>query len=112
MTNVTQLPTAVESPALVAAREELGILHDLFSTVTDRAHAINAEREKLKKMLAQIEVLASDDKITKEMGYLDALITDAQARHDALLPPAPTQAAATDAPPVIASKEPEAAVAG
>lgn len=97
MTNVTQLPTAAESPALVAAREELGLLHEIFAAMGEaRMRAI--EHEKAGKVL----------------GYIHALLTDAQARYDALVPPAPTQAAATDAPPVIASKEPEtsAPVAG
>lgn len=95
MTNVLQLPTAAESPALAAAREELGLLHEIFAALGEA------------KMRA-----IEHEKAAKVLGYVHALLTDAQARHDALLPP--TQAAATDAPPVIASKEPEvsAPVAG
>jgi len=88
-------PPADASPALLAAREELGILHEIFAVLGNGWQIRAVEHAKAGKVL----------------GYLDALIIDAQARHDALLPPEATQPAASDAPPAIASKEPEAAAA-
>ena len=89
--NVRQLPTVATSPELTAAREELAILHDVFASMSTATMQAK-EHERAKRTL----------------DYLHALLLDAQARHDALLPPAPTQPAATDAAPAIASKEPEA----
>lgn len=91
--NVRQLPSAVPvfvSPEVVAAREELAILHDVFASMSTATMPAK-EHERAKRTL----------------DYLHALLVDAQARHDALLSPAATQAPATDAAPAIASKEPE-----
>lgn len=87
--------TVAVPPELAAARAELGILHDIFAALGNgQIRALEHERAK------------------KTLDYIQALIDDAQARHDLLLPPEATQAPANEAPPAIASKEPAPPVAG
>lgn len=92
-------PVSTDSPEVLAARTELGLLHDIFATLSARKAAIDEERARIQKMHTQIEALATDPKHEQTFAYLNALIEDAQARYDALVGPPPTGVAPQDEAP-------------